>query len=682
MRCWQKFRHNVALLAYVLLLSVSSVTAAEVAPSTSIAVPCSLASDPFSASCLRSARRFALVIGEADYAPQHSLKDQDWEKLPISRQDAVAMARFLSDQGFALVGDGPQLNLTLDQIKSQLSALASLSKGQGAIVVVYVSGHGYSVGGKSYIAATDSVRPIPNIANQTDDALSVEQIDATLSAANPGLTVILLDSCRDGLVSGDQVLGVTDQLSARTVVATATAPGAIVSVMPSSSISVFTNALIREVQSGLKGRSISGMLNDAAIAVEKQTDQQQSPLFRAANPARSATIAASSVFGSEVERDGMVLGMPTTYRLRVGLDYIDSIMACYRPDNPQDLKAILKRQPLFAALLLQAANPTEQKAKCTALEDKLDAEIASNPEWDETEGKALVARSIDLVTKQAAEDGDAHGLLQYFLISRNGLDLVLQESSLKTLTHYDRTTIESLFRSADGGEVMAQLLAGKLLGPRFSKDGYFSPLPGDNSTNLERSRGYLEAALNAGLADAGAVLLQTYRIDLVGQPKMSGKRREWGERTLKAHAVIVGKAELQGVRYDLAADYIDGSTGPVDNQRALAIMRDVWAEPTDVRRLNYSARGLAAFFIAVQLYKRADSSPDTLREAAYFAARAAEFDVLTARAFVERSQRLGINGFQKVARKSSSGLVKVVPNKKSPSRIRPRQRVSKMHNWP
>ena len=89
-----------------------------------------------------SASRHALVIGNSDYGSGYSLVN------PL--RDSTAIANKLSAIGYKVHGNGPLLDLRLEQFEDAIdSFLASLEDGSSTLI--YYAGHGAASGGNNYL---------------------------------------------------------------------------------------------------------------------------------------------------------------------------------------------------------------------------------------------------------------------------------------------------------------------------------------------------------------------------------------------------------------------------------------------------------------------------------------------------------------------------------------------------
>ena len=137
------------------------------------------------------ANRHALVIGNSSYK-QRSLKNP--------RQDAKLMARTLRDLGFELIGNGPLLDASKEDIELAIIRLGKSVKRSRGVAIFYFAGHGVQVAGESYLL------PI-KMKSFDEDTLPIYGISTNhllqqLELAGNKMNLIILDACRDNPFTG------------------------------------------------------------------------------------------------------------------------------------------------------------------------------------------------------------------------------------------------------------------------------------------------------------------------------------------------------------------------------------------------------------------------------------------------------------------------------------------------
>lgn len=167
---------------------------------------CSAASLSFAQS------RFALVIGNADY----SIDTQHTADLATP----VANARFMADtldelgwQVFEPFEGEEMINLSLPRIRDEVENFTTLPL-RGADVLVFFSGHGFSIGDRNYILGTP--RGNPDVYSKEwhleDNGFEVSRLIASLKSANPRRIIVIIDACSDRPpISGAQNMVTTGQ---------------------------------------------------------------------------------------------------------------------------------------------------------------------------------------------------------------------------------------------------------------------------------------------------------------------------------------------------------------------------------------------------------------------------------------------------------------------------------------
>jgi uncharacterized caspase-like protein len=131
----------------------------------------------------RSARRVALVIGNARYAHAGLLANP--------RNDAQAIAAAFRRLGFSTVVE--RHDLTNTELQRALRDFGDLAE-KAEWAVVFFAGHGIEVGGMTYLIPVDAaLRRDSHVAEETT---SLAQIQAKVDAASK-LGLVILDSCRN-----------------------------------------------------------------------------------------------------------------------------------------------------------------------------------------------------------------------------------------------------------------------------------------------------------------------------------------------------------------------------------------------------------------------------------------------------------------------------------------------------
>ncbi len=127
--------------------------------------------------------RIALVIGNSNY--------ETIPMLPNPRRDASAIADSLERLGFEVrrVLDGDQKDF-----EKALLAFAA-DRRSADIALFYFAGHGIQINGENYLLPV-SIKA-PKVEAILEQSLGLNDVRAEMQRTDPGLTIIILDSCRD-----------------------------------------------------------------------------------------------------------------------------------------------------------------------------------------------------------------------------------------------------------------------------------------------------------------------------------------------------------------------------------------------------------------------------------------------------------------------------------------------------
>lgn len=165
--------------------------------------------------------KLALVIGNSDY--------QSANTLPNPKNDASELANLLRQEGFRLVGDGPQVDLTIAKMEELLRATYSEARPSDSLFVFY-AGHGVQFRGHNYLIPVDA--KLDTEADLDVQAIKLEDVFHAVAPAQRRL--IVLDACRtppfplrgaNGQGRGLSVRGLALEYLPRTLVAYSTLPG-------------------------------------------------------------------------------------------------------------------------------------------------------------------------------------------------------------------------------------------------------------------------------------------------------------------------------------------------------------------------------------------------------------------------------------------------------------------------
>jgi Caspase domain len=209
--------------------------------------------------------RFALVIGNTTYSSP---------PLPNTDRDAQDIAKKLSSLGF-------KVDLLIDankkQITEHVNSLCDTLKG-GGFGFFYFSGHGVQVNGDNYLV------PIGYNVNKESDiefeCYSLSRLLSGLKNAGNDSNLVVLDACRDNPFQGSaKTLGNEGlaQVNAPTgtLVAYACAPGAKSSANPEGHNSLYTQALLNNLDK--PGLSLTQVFHETRREVKRDSGGRQIP---------------------------------------------------------------------------------------------------------------------------------------------------------------------------------------------------------------------------------------------------------------------------------------------------------------------------------------------------------------------------------------------------------------------
>jgi len=213
-------------------------------------------------------KRVALVIGNSSYVNIPRLTN------PVN--DAKLMADTLKSLGFALVGNGPQLDL--DELGLRRVVQSFGAQLQGADVgLFYYAGHGVQVKGANYL--------VPVGANPVKEAdVDFQMLDTNLvlrqmESAGTRLNVVILDACRNNPLGGRGLRFAGNGLAQitapeGTLISFATQPGNT-ALDGEDGNSPYTKALAQTLRR--PGLDIFQTFNEVGLVVKRATKGVQQP---------------------------------------------------------------------------------------------------------------------------------------------------------------------------------------------------------------------------------------------------------------------------------------------------------------------------------------------------------------------------------------------------------------------
>jgi formylglycine-generating enzyme required for sulfatase activity len=220
------------------------------------------------ASPASAERRVALVIGNSAY--QHT------SPLDNPRNDADLMAETLRVLGFALVGNGAQVDLDKAAFDDILQKFGNQMVGAD-VALFYYAGHGVQVRGSNYL--------VPVNANPTREAdVLLQAIDtslvlAAMEGSGTKLNLVLLDACRNNPFAGRGLRGAEGGLAQMrapegTLISYATQPGNV-AYDGDKGHSPYTDALARTIRRA--GLDLFQTFNEVGLSVMQTTGNSQQP---------------------------------------------------------------------------------------------------------------------------------------------------------------------------------------------------------------------------------------------------------------------------------------------------------------------------------------------------------------------------------------------------------------------
>jgi TPR repeat protein/uncharacterized caspase-like protein len=214
-------------------------------------------------------RRYALVIGNADYADRAHLP-----RLSNSLNDATSMELALSAAGFevTLVKNATRrdINRAVEKFSEQI-ARESNSTG-----LFYYAGHGAQDNGLNYLIPVDA--KVEYASDLETDGFDVRHVLEAMKEAHNQMNLIILDACRDNDLprkrGGLRGLAKVDAPSG-TFVAYAAAPGQGAYDGTEGQNGVFTGELLKAMQ--LPGVPLEQMFKKVIAGVKARTHGAQEP---------------------------------------------------------------------------------------------------------------------------------------------------------------------------------------------------------------------------------------------------------------------------------------------------------------------------------------------------------------------------------------------------------------------
>jgi len=221
-------------------------------------------------------RKAALVIGNSAYRVG-ALKN------PVN--DAQAVAASLRALGFdVMLRENASLREMIESFRQ-----FSIATRSAPVRVVFYAGHGVQVKGRNYLLPVDTeIRAEDEVAAKSAD---LNELLERLSATKQGISIVILDACRNNPFSGVEILGPDGRrLKFRgatpaglapveaplgSMVAFSTAPGGVALDNPGDRNSLYTKHLLASMQA--PGLPVELLFKQVRLAVARETGRVQVP---------------------------------------------------------------------------------------------------------------------------------------------------------------------------------------------------------------------------------------------------------------------------------------------------------------------------------------------------------------------------------------------------------------------
>ena len=221
-------------------------------------------------------RKAALVIGNSAYRVG-ALKN------PVN--DAQAVAASLRTLGFdVMLRENASLRDMIESFRQ-----FSMATRSAPVRVVFYAGHGVQVKGRNYLLPVDTeIRAEDEVAAKSAD---LNELLERLSATKQGISIVILDACRNNPFSGVEILGPDGRrLKFRgatpaglapveaplgSMVAFSTAPGGVALDNPGDRNSLYTKHLLASMQA--PGLPVELLFKQVRLAVARETGRVQVP---------------------------------------------------------------------------------------------------------------------------------------------------------------------------------------------------------------------------------------------------------------------------------------------------------------------------------------------------------------------------------------------------------------------
>jgi formylglycine-generating enzyme required for sulfatase activity len=214
-------------------------------------------------------KRYALVIGNADYRDNHRLP-----ALANPLNDAASMERALAEVGFqvTLLKNASRR----DMIRAVLKFGIDISRDKSTVGLFYYAGHGTQENGLNYLLPVDA--KLEYASDLQTDGYDLRHLLEVLKQAHNQMNIIILDACRNNSLLKKRGwqggIGKIDAPSG-TFIGYATAPGQAAVDGIDGEHGVFTEEFLKAMKE--PGLLLEQMFKRVIASTKAQTDGQQEP---------------------------------------------------------------------------------------------------------------------------------------------------------------------------------------------------------------------------------------------------------------------------------------------------------------------------------------------------------------------------------------------------------------------
>ena len=213
-----------------------------------------------------AAGRFALVVGNGDYAGLGKLKNPEAD----ARDIAAALEKLAFSVEMLVDADLPSMEDAVVRFGGRLST------SKNAVGFFFYAGHGIQSGGANYLIPADA--RIPSEAYLRTKSLSAQSVLETMQAAGNGLNIVVLDACRDNPFSwarsGARGLSVVGAQPPGSIIVYATSAGSV-ALDGTGRNGVFTAELLKQLS--VPGSEVKEIFTRTGAAVQTASGWRQVP---------------------------------------------------------------------------------------------------------------------------------------------------------------------------------------------------------------------------------------------------------------------------------------------------------------------------------------------------------------------------------------------------------------------